>query len=103
MTKRYISQEDFIRYFRELSEDNKGDDLALAIYSTFTIKRKSPGTVECSCGCGKTAFYSDATNWLRIPNLQKLNRKKQWENLSGEELFFVSSKHLNKFLTSIPY
>lgn len=104
MTKRYISLEDFIREVKELGKDNPNfEDFIFALYSTYTIKRKFPGVVLCSCGCGTEALYSEATNWLRIPNLQKLNKKKQWENLSGEELLFVNVSHLNKFVNSIPY
>jgi hypothetical protein len=108
MAKRsYISPEDFLRYFRELAEDNKGDDLAEALLATFVIKRKSPGSISCSYHkCENEVLYSDAVGWLKIPNLQQLNEKKQWKELFGEEMYFCCIKHAIeeiKFLTSLPY
>lgn len=107
MTKRYISVEDFVRAFRELSEDNQGEKLAYALYETFTIKRKSPGSIQCANHeCNKEVLYSDAKGWIRIPQVQRMNGRKQWEDLHGEELYFCSVKceiAELEFSTSLPY
>jgi len=104
--KNYISPEDFYRYFKELSEDNNGEDLAFALYETFVIKRKSPGSISCSYHkCENEVLYSDAEAWLHLPNLRQL-KKRQWKELFGEEMYFCCVEHALeeiKFLTSLPY
>jgi hypothetical protein len=93
MTKRQISIEEFIREFRELSSDNEDEDLAYALFENYTIKRRLPGTIQCSNrNCKKEVFYAEAKGWIRLKGVQRLSDKKQWKDLHSEELFFCSSK-----------
>lgn len=104
--KNYISLEDFIRAFREMS-GSENDELAYALYESFIIKRRASSKIQCANHeCKKEVSYGDAKGWIRIHGVQRLNDKKQWKELHSEELYFCCIEHYIdelKFSTSLPY
>lgn len=108
MKQSFVSEEEFSVVVANLAEDYSPSELGGVLYGQFIVKRKTPAKISCALlGCGKQVTFKEARGWFRIRSIERLNDKKQWEALKGENTLPCCCKeHLLKmieFLLELPY